>query len=144
MQNYWFYLLCEGGYGVNDKGDAYSVNAIGINDAEKIVYRNLITYLTPNATYYDAYQGSLRAATDLFGRNSRQYNEILNSWYAVGVADKYTDIDNIIDDSLLENKSIVFYKNNNIYIHALKDKRISVYITYWQLIYSGLTTDEDR
>jgi Zn-dependent metalloprotease len=25
VQNFWFYLLCEGGNGVNDNGDSYNV-----------------------------------------------------------------------------------------------------------------------
>ena len=41
VQNFWFYLLCEGGSGVNDHEVSYSVNAIGMDAAAKIAYRNL-------------------------------------------------------------------------------------------------------
>lgn len=85
VQNYWFYLLSEGGSGTNDLGNSYSVTSIGITDAIKIAYRNLITYLTPNATYYDAYLGSLQAAEDLFGNPSIQYSAVREAWYAVGI-----------------------------------------------------------
>lgn len=85
VQNYWFYLLSEGGSGTNDVDNTYSVTGIGIEKARQIAYRNLITYLTPNATYQDAYQGSLLAAEDLFGNPSTEYSEVRRAWYAVGL-----------------------------------------------------------
>lgn len=36
--NYWFYLVSEGGSGVNDNNDAYEVEGIGIEKAAEIVY----------------------------------------------------------------------------------------------------------
>jgi Zn-dependent metalloprotease len=33
VQNYWFYLLCQGGSGTNDLGNSYSVTGIGITQA---------------------------------------------------------------------------------------------------------------
>ena len=85
VQNFWFYLLCQGGSGTNDLGNTYSVTGIGILQARKIAYKNLITYLTPNATYYDAYLGSLQAAQDLYGNPSSQYTAVRQAWYAVGI-----------------------------------------------------------
>jgi Zn-dependent metalloprotease len=85
VQNYWFYLLCQGGNGTNDKGNSYNVNGIGISQARQIAYRNLVTYLGPNATYWDSYIGSLLAAEDLYGFNSNQYMAVRKAWYAVGI-----------------------------------------------------------
>lgn len=85
VQNHWFYLLSEGGLGTNDLGNSYSVTSIGITDAIKIAYRNLVTYLTPSATYYDAYEGSLKSAEDLFGNPSIQHTAVREAWYAVGI-----------------------------------------------------------
>ena len=85
VQNYWFYLLCQGGSGTNDLGNAYSVTGIGITQARQIAYRNLVTYLGPNATYMDAYYGSLQAAQDLYGNPSTQYTAVRKAWYAVGI-----------------------------------------------------------
>lgn len=85
VQNYWYYLLSEGGSGTNDNGDKYSVTGIGIDKAVQIAYRNLIYYLTPNATFADARKGSLQAATDLYGVNSKEYKAVNDAWYAVGV-----------------------------------------------------------
>ena len=85
VQNFWFYLLCQGGSGTNDLSNSYSVTGIGITQARAIAYRNLVTYLSPNATYMDAYNGSLQAAEDLFGNPSPQYTAVKQAWYAVGI-----------------------------------------------------------
>ncbi|OJV24262.1 MAG: hypothetical protein BGO32_04440 [Bacteroidetes bacterium 37-13] len=85
VQNYWFYLLSQGGSGTNDLGNSYSVTGIGINQARQIVYRNLMNYLTPNSNYLAAYNSSLQAAEDLYGNPSTQYNAVRAAWYAVGI-----------------------------------------------------------
>lgn len=91
VQNKWFYLLTEGGTGTNDNGDAYTVTGIGIEKAEKIAYRNLTTYLTPQATFMDAYTGSLQAAEDLFGDStSAEYKSVKDAWFAVGIGEQDT------------------------------------------------------
>lgn len=86
VQNYWFYLLSQGGSGINDLEKAYQVSGIGINDALKIAYRNLMTYLIPQATFQDACYGTLQATIDLFGKNSSQYLSVENAWKAVGIS----------------------------------------------------------
>lgn len=88
VQNKWFYLLCQGGSGTNDKGKAYQVPGIGMSKAQKIVYRNLMNYITPTSKYIDAYNGSLQAAADLYGgTNSAEYKAVKKAWYAVGIGD---------------------------------------------------------
>ena len=91
VQNYWFYLLCEGENNnkTNDLGNTYSVSGIGIEKSAKIAYRNLVYYLTPNSTYKSAYIGSLIAVEDLYptvnGVYSQEYNSVRQAWYAVGL-----------------------------------------------------------
>ncbi|MDR6302205.1 M4 family metallopeptidase [Mesonia maritima] len=88
VQNYWFYLLAEGGSGTNDLGNNYSVAGIGLANARDIAYRNLTNYLPPSASFIDAYNGSLQAAEDLFGSSSAEYAAVKNAWYAVGIGTK--------------------------------------------------------
>lgn len=88
VQNFWFYLLCEGGSGVNDHQLSYSVNAIGMDAAVNIAYRNLTEYLSSTSDYLDSRIGSLLATTDLYGKNSTEYQEVSNAWDAVGVIDE--------------------------------------------------------
>lgn len=85
VQNFWFYLLSEGGTGTNDLGDAYNVQGIGISAAGDIVFKSLTTYLNANSNYADARSGSIQAATDLFGACSPELAAVTNAWYAVGV-----------------------------------------------------------
>jgi len=85
VQNFWFYLLSEGGSGVNDFGYSYSVTGLGIDQAEQIAYRNLSTYLTPTSEYEDARLGSMYAAIDLYGDISQQFQSVVEAWNAVGV-----------------------------------------------------------
>ena len=85
VQNFWFYLLCNGGEGVNDLGNPYKVDSIGMEKAAKIAFRNLVYYLTPSSTFADARSGSIEAAKDLFGACSPEVAQVVNAWYAVGV-----------------------------------------------------------
>ncbi len=89
VQNYWFYLLIEGGSGTNDKGFAYNVTGIGFEDAQQIAYRNLSVYLTPTSEFSDARLGAINAAADLFGAGSQQYNSVIDAWDAVGVTEPF-------------------------------------------------------
>ena len=90
IQNYWFYLLSEGGSGTNDNGDSYNISAIGLEKASQIAYRNLTNYLTSNSTFLDAYFGSIQAAEDLYGFASTEYNTVIDAWNAVGVNEDLT------------------------------------------------------
>ncbi len=88
VQNFWYYLLCEGGSGINDNEESYSVQSIGMDAATKITYRNLTEYLTYSSEYLDSRIGSLLAAADLYGKNSVIYQQVVNAWDAVGVIDE--------------------------------------------------------
>lgn len=92
IQNYWFYLLCNGGSGTNDIGNPFNVTAIPINDATQIAYRNLTVYLTANATFADAGLYGEQAAVDLYGQCSNQQIQTANAWYAVGVGAPFTGV----------------------------------------------------
>lgn len=86
VQNYWFYLLSEGGTGVNDKDNYYSVTGIGMDKAAQIVYSNLTSYLSsPTSNYQDAFNGSLLAAQNIYGISSQEYLSAREAWYAVGI-----------------------------------------------------------
>lgn len=91
VQNFWFYLMCEGGTGTNDNADAYNVAGIGIANASRIAYRNLNVYLTPTSNYSDARFYAIISAQDLFGECSPEVETTMNAWYAVGVGAPYYD-----------------------------------------------------
>ncbi|MFK8037892.1 MAG: M4 family metallopeptidase [Crocinitomicaceae bacterium] len=91
VQNYWFYLLTDGGSGINDNGDSYSVTAQGFTIASQIAFRNLTVYLTPNSTFADARYYAIQSAVDLFGPCSPEVEATTDAWYAVGVGNAYVN-----------------------------------------------------
>lgn len=90
VANFWYYLLCTGGSGTNDLGNAYNVSGIGINEARLIAYRTLAVYLTPSSDYAEARFYSIQASNDIFGPCSPQSIAVTNAWYAVGVGSPYS------------------------------------------------------
>lgn len=89
VQNFWYVLLVNGGNGINDIGNTYFVNGLGLDKAAEIAYRNLSVYLTPSSNYQDARFFSIQAAVDLYGECSVEVESVTNAWYAVGVGDAY-------------------------------------------------------
>jgi Zn-dependent metalloprotease len=87
VQNFWYYLLCEGGSGTNDIGNSYHVTGIGRDKAIQIAYRNLTVYLSPNSDYSDARFYSIQSAKDLYGECSPEAASVSAAWYAVGIGD---------------------------------------------------------
>lgn len=89
VQNFWYYLLVNGGTSTNDLGDAYSVSAIGMEKASAIAFRSLTVYLTPSSNFMDARTYAIQSAKDLYGDCSNEVTQTANAWYAVGVGDAY-------------------------------------------------------
>jgi Zn-dependent metalloprotease len=87
--NFWFFLLSQGGNGTNDMGNAYSVTGIGINKAERIVYRAEVSYLTSSANYAQFRNATISAAINLYGANSQEVISVTDAWHAVGVGNAH-------------------------------------------------------
>ncbi len=90
VQNYWYYLLCDGGSGTNDNNDNYNISSLGVPNASKVAFRNLTVYLTQNDEYVDARFYGIQSAIDLFGPCSFEHEQVTNAWYAVGVGLPYS------------------------------------------------------
>ena len=95
VQNYWFYLLCNGGIfpeAINSWGaTGISISAIGMKKAVQIAYRNLTQYLTETSQYPDAWRGSLQAVADLYGEGSPEYDAVYDAWSICGMTDNLPD-----------------------------------------------------
>lgn len=94
--NHVFYLMAEGtSRGVPSRtcrstdtrvaGGQDTVQGVGRDKAERIWYRALTVYMTSNTNYAAARQATLKAATDLFGANSNEFNAVAAAWTAVNV-----------------------------------------------------------
>jgi len=80
-QNFFYYLLCDGGSGTND-GLSYSVTGIGITNARLVAYRALTVYCTTTTDYKGARDAWVSAANDL---NPTWVPSVKAAWNAVGV-----------------------------------------------------------
>ncbi len=89
VQNFWFYLITQGGTGTNDIGDDYDVTPIPMAEAADILFRSLSVYLTPSSPYADARFYDLISAGDLYGDCTQQQISVADAWYAVGVGDLF-------------------------------------------------------
>lgn len=107
--NYWYYLVSEGGSGVNDKGDDYVVAGIGINKAEKIAYETLMSRLTTNAQYINAVEGSKMVAEEMYGADSEEYFAVYDAWYAVGFGERRPNMG--VEDFELAEEVFSLYPN---------------------------------
>ncbi|MBI1837122.1 MAG: M4 family metallopeptidase [Flavobacteriia bacterium] len=90
VQNYWFYLLVNGGNGTNDLNNFYSMNGIGMQKSAEICFRTLSNYLVPSSNYEDARYYSIKAAEDLYGYCSPEVIAVTNAWYAVGIGNLFS------------------------------------------------------
>jgi Zn-dependent metalloprotease len=88
--NHLFYLLAEGSapktFGDHTVSsptcNGSSVAGIGRDAAAKIQYRALTVYMTSRTNYAGARAASLKAAADLYGSGSAQYNGVAAAWRA--------------------------------------------------------------
>lgn len=81
VQNFFFYLLSEGGSGDND-GITYSVTGIGVTNAERVAYRALTVYCTPSTDYQAVRSAWVSAAMDF---NTNWVGSVGAAWSAVGI-----------------------------------------------------------
>jgi Zn-dependent metalloprotease len=89
--NHWFYLTSEGGTGINDNLDTFTVVGVGIDTAAAVAFRTLTVYLTNTSQYADARFYSIKSAIDLYGPCSPAVAAVTNAFYAVGIGNKYVN-----------------------------------------------------
>ncbi len=83
IANNWFYLLAAGG--TNRTSQQTIAQGIGMEKAARIFYRANATYFTPFTNFVQAREGTIRAATDLYGADSVEARTVAAAWSAVGV-----------------------------------------------------------
>jgi Zn-dependent metalloprotease len=94
--NHLFYLLSEGSGAKTVNGVAYDsptydgrpVTGIGIDNAQRVWYRALTTYMTSSTNYAGARTATLQAAADLFGAYSPTYLAVADAWAAINVGNR--------------------------------------------------------
>ncbi|MFI0784184.1 M4 family metallopeptidase [Streptomyces lydicus] len=93
VANHFFYLLSEGS-GAKEIGgvkydsptaDGSKVTGIGRDKAEKIWFKALTEYMTSNTDYKAAREATVKAATDLYGKDSAEVKGVEAAWTGVAV-----------------------------------------------------------
>lgn len=92
VQNHIFYLLSEGGDGVNDYGLEYHVDAIGYDKARRIAWGAMMNYLDGSDGYIIARNAWIQSAIDYYGSCSDEVIAVGQAFQAVGVT-KFTSYD---------------------------------------------------
>jgi Zn-dependent metalloprotease len=91
--NHWFYLASEGSGAKVINGISYNsptcnsstVTPVGRDEAAKIWFRTLTTYLTSGSTYAAARDGAIQSAKDLYGATSPECTSMEASFSAIAV-----------------------------------------------------------
>ena len=89
VQNFFFYLLAQGGDGVNE-GEPYTLTGVGLEDAGALAFHTLTVYAHPSSDYQDIRRAWLAAAQDFdreVGEGTRFARAVDEAWAAVGVAE---------------------------------------------------------
>ena len=92
--SHWFYLLVNGGSGINGIGNPYTVYGMGIDIAEDLIVEAVFNNYLDNTNTYAAIRNSMvnAARTLCSGQNSLLVNQVENAWYAVGVGTQPSQI----------------------------------------------------
>jgi|GEM_PF-6378805 len=121
VQNHWFYLLAEGGFGYienNINNPPYCINGIGKEKAASIVYYSLNNNLTMYSDYTDARNASISSAIGLFGAGSNEVAQVTQAWYAVGVGPAYNGLIEINNHTVSGTEYISY--NNTVVFNNLQ------------------------
>lgn len=119
VMNHWFYLLSDGGSGVNGKGDSYNVEGIGVEDVANIVFHTAVYYQPPYGYFKEFREQTLEVVKTYYPNDEQKLKAVTNAWYAVGLGEQYpedvTAVSASEDDSLDSNvrKELI---NGRIYI----------------------------
>jgi thermolysin len=80
-----YFLAIEGGTNRTSGLAVTGVGGANREQIERVFYRAFTAYLTPGATFAQARQATLRAASELFGDSSPAFRAVSQAWTAVGV-----------------------------------------------------------
>jgi bacillolysin len=92
IMGHWFFLLAEGGSGINDINNNFCVQAIGKDDAIQIAFNSLFFLGGTAKQYVNARAATIQAASQLFGPNSNEVAQTTAAWFAVGVGTNYSGV----------------------------------------------------
>ncbi|MEO1054463.1 MAG: M4 family metallopeptidase [Bacteroidota bacterium] len=97
--SHWFYLLVNGGSGVNGIGNSYTVSGVGMDVAEEIIVEAVFNNYLDGTTSFTAIRTAIiNAASTLCGDFTIE-KAVTDAWHAVGVGAKYSGTETTISGS---------------------------------------------
>ena len=102
IQNFFYYLLSEGGSGNND-GILYSLDGIGIQNARRVAFETNTHFVTSTTDYKGVRQAWIDAANSI---NPSYVASVKAAWDAVGVVSDPTIALATSDESFENNTSL--------------------------------------
>lgn len=91
VMNHWFYLLSDGGSGVNGKGDSYNVEGIGVDDVANIVFHTAVYYQPPFGYFKEFREQTIEVVKTYYPNDKQKLKAVTNAWYAVGLGEEYPE-----------------------------------------------------
>ena len=110
VMNYWFYLISDGAKGVNEVGDSFDIQGLGLPRAFRIAFAMNAHYLTPISTYPDAVNASIAAVKALYGSQGIELETVMAAWKAVGLGIT-SYLDNDLSIRLKKDGKIRFFRS---------------------------------
>ena len=100
IASHWFYLLANGGSGINERGNAYTVFPVGLDLAEELFTYTVLnnSYLDNCSTFVQVREAFVDAANDM--DNPYLAMQVANAWYAVGVGSMPSQINLLVQSSV--------------------------------------------
>ncbi|MDO4971532.1 MAG: M4 family metallopeptidase [Bacteroidales bacterium] len=95
VQTHMYYLLVEGGQGVNTLGESYAVTPMSRDDAEALAYEVLTSHDFFDVTFPICRNYWVDAARNKWGENSPQLASVKQAWAAVGLGKEPTAITDV-------------------------------------------------
>lgn len=120
VQNFFFYLLCEGGSGNND-GISYTITPLNMDQAAQVAYLALTAYCTPETDYWAVKDAWVSAARQL---NPDLVASVEAAWAAVGLSGtphppaSHRVINDYNGDSVTE-LTTYYYPTGDWYVYSL-------------------------
>ena len=124
--SHWFYLLVNGGNGINGNGDSYRVYPIGFDLAENLVIEAVFNSHLRNTTTFEELRTAFYQAAISLGEYYVAL-QVANAWFAVGVGERPEQI------SILGNSHVC-----NSQIFSVNNIANDVNVT-WDFLYSSST-----
>lgn len=87
VQNHMFYLLVEGGEGINSLGQSYAVTPMDRTEAEYLTFNTLKHHTCEGMSYEQVAEAWVNTAIELFGEDSPQVRSTRQAWAAVGLGE---------------------------------------------------------